>query len=157
MCDWKSGTGFPVPDRLPNRLHGDADRYAGTTGIPAVEQVVAIAVVIDIDIVRLIPVGSPILGIWIHHAEPIAAVLEPRIGADDQEGEVVDVEEVIRPVVAAEIAIRNSVAVVPATLLPAAPLGVPVGCAVLLPYSALLDLLSLLLRLCALLLQIGRR
>src|ERR1035437_6921881 len=126
-------------------LEGDADRYAGTTGIPAVEQVIAIAVVVDVDIVGLIPVGSPVLGIWIHHAEPIATVLEPRIGADHQERKAVDVEEVVGTVVAAEIAIGNSLAVVPAALLPGTPLGVPVGCAMLLPDTALLALLDPLL------------
>jgi hypothetical protein len=44
-----------------------------------------------------------------------------------------------------EIGVGNAVAVVPAALLPGTPLGVPVGCAVLLPDIALLALLDLLL------------
>jgi hypothetical protein len=52
---------------------------------------------------------------------------------------------VTRTVVAAEVAIRNAIAVVAAALLPRAVLRVPVGGAVLLPYSALLALLDLLL------------
>jgi hypothetical protein len=88
--------------------------------MPAVEQVIAVVDVADIDIVGVIPVRRP--GFWprVNETEPIAAVLEAGISAHNQEGEPIDSEPMFRPKVSTESIVRNAVAVVAAALLPGA-------------------------------------
>ena len=106
-------------------LHRDVDRDS-YVGIPAVEQVITVVDVGDIDVVGVIPVIRPVFWPWVHQSEPIAAVLEAGISAHNQEGQSVDAESMVRPKVSTETVVRNAVAVVPAALLPAAVIGFPV-------------------------------
>jgi hypothetical protein len=112
--------------QLRIRSERDADGDSGTVRISAVEQVVSVTLVIDINVVCLIPVVAPIVGVRIHHREPVAAVLETRIAALIHEGKAIDAEVVTSTVVAAEIIVGNSVAMVAAALLPAAVIVIPV-------------------------------
>ena len=141
----RAGWGIAPPFGLQTTSERDADCNSGTAGISAVEQVITVVVVIHVHVVCLIPVRSPVLGIGIEQTEPIAAVLEARVSADHHEGHSVDAEPVSPTVVAAEIVVRDSVAVVPATLPPTAVLLIPPGGAMLLPDTLLLRLLLALL------------
>jgi hypothetical protein len=105
-------------------LHGDADRNSDV-GIPAVEQIVAIIDIGDIDVVGVVPVIRPVSWPRINHAEPIAVVLEAGISAHNEEGETVDAEPVVPAKISAEAIVRNAVAVVATTLLPVAVVGIP--------------------------------
>jgi hypothetical protein len=75
-------------------LERNADCNAGT-GIPTVIHVVAVVYVGDVNVVIVVPVGSPVIRPWINRAEPVAVVLEAGISADYQEGETADAEAVV--------------------------------------------------------------
>ncbi len=98
----------------------DADCNSRGARIPAVEQVIPVIVVVDVNIVGLVPVVSPVLRIRIDRGEPIATVLEARITAYHHEWEIVNAERVIPAIVAAVVGLRNAIAVVAAALLPGA-------------------------------------
>ena len=121
------------------RLHRDADCYSNI-GMPAVEQVITVVDVADIDIVGVIPVRRP--GFWprVNETEPIAAVLEAGISAHNQEGQPIDSEPMFRPKVSTESIVRNAVAVVAAALLPSAVVRLPTSRA-MPPPRTLLDTL----------------
>lgn len=106
-------------------LHRDLDRNSDTR-IPAVEQVVAVVDVGDINVVGVVPITRPVFWPWVNQAEPIAAVLEAGISAHNQEGESVDAESMVRAKVPTETVLRNTVSVVATTLLPVAVVRVPV-------------------------------
>jgi hypothetical protein len=100
----------------------DANRDAGAARIIAVVQIVSVIGIIDVDVVSLIPVGSPVFWIRINETEPIATILEARKSSHHHEGQAVDAEGVTRTIVATEIRVRNAVAIVAAALLPSAAL-----------------------------------
>jgi len=105
-------------------LHRDADRNSGL-GIPAVEQVIAVVDVHDIDVIRVVPVIPPVFWPRVNETEPIAAVLEAGISAHNQEGQSVDAESMVRTKVSTKPVVRDAVAVVATTLLPSAMVGIP--------------------------------
>jgi hypothetical protein len=105
-------------------LHRDAYRNSDI-GIPAVEQIVAVIDIGDVNVVRVVPVIRPISWPRVNHAEPIAAVLEAGISAHNEEGEAVDAEPVVLTEISAEALVRNAVAVVTSALLPVAVVGIP--------------------------------
>jgi len=107
-----------------NPLHRDADRNSDVW-IPAVEQVIAVVDVGDIDVVAVVPIIRPVFWPWVNQADPIAAVLEARISAHNEEREAGDAETMILTKVSAETVIRNAVAFVASALLPGAVVGVP--------------------------------
>ena len=141
------------PHRSKECLKRNADGNPGAAGIPAVVQVIAVIDVDDVNVVGLVPVGSPEFRIRINDTEPIATVLEAREPANLHKGEAVDAERVTRTIVAAEIDVRNAVAVVAAPLLPCAVLGIKAVGTALLPFASLFALLGDLLLLRALLLN----
>ena len=128
----------------------DVDRDTWTAGISAIEQVISITAVIDVNIVSLIPVTAPVLGVRVHHREPIAAVLEARIAALIREWEAIDAEEVTVAIVAAEVVLGNPVAMIAAALLPIPALVFPMIRSPLLPGTLLHAFLFMLLLLGAL-------
>ena len=105
-------------------LHRDADCNSNG-GIPAVEQVIAVVDVVDIDVVGVVPVIRPVFWPWVNETEPIALVLEAWISAHNKEGEAVDAEAMVLTKVSTETVVRNTVAVVAAALLPSAVVGIP--------------------------------
>ena len=111
--------------------------------IPAVVEVIPVVEVIDVNIIRLVPGVSPVFWIWVNETEPIAIVLEARIPAHHHEGEAIDAEPVTSTTVAAEIVVRNAVAVVAAALLPSAVLELPAVGSMLLPGDPLFALLCM--------------
>ena len=90
-----------------------------------VVKVIAVVDVGDINVVVVIPVISPIFRPWVNETNPKALILEARIPAYNQEGSSVDAEPMVRPKVSTEPVIRDAVAMVAATLLPVAVVGVP--------------------------------
>ena len=60
--------------------------------IPAVVQVIAVARVVDVDVIVVIPIAGPVFRPGIGKAEPIAAVLKAGIAADDYHGIAVNPE-----------------------------------------------------------------
>ncbi len=88
--------------------------------MPAVEQVVAVIDVGDINVVGVVPVIRPVFRPWVHETEPIAAVLEAGISAHNKEGQAVDSKPMLRPKVSTEPVVRDAIAAVAATLLPSA-------------------------------------
>jgi hypothetical protein len=113
-------SGAASPEAAPGTpLHRDANRNT-SGGIPAVEQVIAVVYVGDVDVVGVVPVVRPGSWPWINEAKPIATVLEARVSADNQEGQALDSESMRRSKVATEPIVRNAVANVAATLLPSA-------------------------------------
>lgn len=129
-------------------LERDANCNPRPARIPAVVQVIPIIQLCDVNIVGLVPVVLPVLRIRVNDTDPIAAVLEARIPAHHHEGLAVDAERVTAATVVAVVVVRNAVAIVTASLLPIAVLGLPVMGAMLLPGVALFAFLcmSLLLR-----------
>lgn len=91
----------------------------------AVEQIVAVIDIADIDVVSVIPVIRPVLRPWIHETEPVPSVLEAGKSANNQKGPAIDPETVVRPKVAAETVVRNPVADVAAALAPGAVIRLP--------------------------------
>ncbi len=126
---------LPKPHRV-DPLKRETDRNSGA-GIPAVVQVIAVVDVGDIDVVVVVPIVAPVFRPRINGTYPIAAVLKARVSANNQEGETVDPESMLRPKVSAESVVRDAVAAVAATLLPRAVVGVPVLRAMLLPGTPL--------------------
>ena len=118
-------SGAASPEAAPGRsLHRYADRNSDV-GIPAIEQVIAVVNVRDVDVVSVVPVIPPVFWPWVNEADPIAAVLEAGISAHNEESEAGDAETMILTKVSAETVIRNAVAVVASALLPGAVVGVP--------------------------------
>jgi hypothetical protein len=93
----------------------------------------------------LVPAGSPVFWIRINETEPIATVLEARKPANLHKRKAEDEKCVILTIIAAEIVVRNAVAVVAAALLPVAVFGRPVVGTAMLPLSPLFALLCTLL------------
>ena len=85
---------------------------------PAVIQVITIVDVIDIDIIIVVPVISPIGWPWVNKAEPIAAVLEAGVSTLNHERKAANSEPVARPKVSTKPAVGNAISVISATLLP---------------------------------------
>jgi hypothetical protein len=96
-------------------LHRDADRNSDA-GIPLVVKVIAVVDVGDIDIVVVIPIVSPVFRPGVNETDPIALILEAWVSANNQEGQAVDVESVVRTKVSTEMVAGDTVAVVAATL-----------------------------------------
>ena len=115
------------------------------TGIPAVVQVIAIPRVVHINIVVVVPIVGPVFRPRVNHSEPIAAVLEAGITANDHHGVAVDSEPVTRTKVAMRTLLRNPIAVIAAALLPVTVLRLPVVCSMLLPSASLFAFLPVLL------------
>jgi len=112
--------GAASPEAAPGTpLHRDIDRNCDI-GIPAVEQVVAVVDVADIDVVGVVPVIRPVFRPWVDENEPITTVLETRVSTYNQEGQSVHAEAMVWTKVSAEPIIRDAVTVVAATLLPTA-------------------------------------
>ena len=101
-------------------LKRDADRNSRGGGIPAVIQVITVVGVVDIDVVGVVPVISPVFRPWINGTNPIAVVLEAGISANDQKGEALDSEPMVRPKVSAEPVVRDAIPAVAAALFPCA-------------------------------------
>ena len=123
----------------------NTDGDPGTAWKPAVEQVISVIDVIDVNVVGFIPVVSPVFWIRLNRAEPIATVLETRRSGHHQEGEAEDAEPMVAAIVGVEVVVRNAVAVVAAALLPGAMLGVEAAGAMLLPCTMLFLLPDMLL------------
>jgi hypothetical protein len=113
--------------------------------IPAVVQVIAVARIVDVHIVVVIPIVGPVFRPGIGKAEPIAAVLKAGISTDDNHGVTVNPEGMTRTKVTVIAVIGNAIAVVAAALLPIAMLRLPVAGAMLLPGSLLFAFLPVLL------------
>ena len=111
-----------VHPRTP--LHRDADRYCDV-GIPAVVQVVAVVGVGDVHVVVVIPVIAPVFRPWVNKTYPIALILEAWVPTNDQEGQAIDAEPMVTTKVSAVTVVRDTVAVISATLLPVAVVRVP--------------------------------
>jgi len=105
-------------------------------------QVVAAICVVDIHIVRVVPVVRPTSWIRIDHAEPVTAILEARISADNQEGEPADSESMTFAEEAAKVIVGDAISAISAPVAPAAVVCLPVVRTVLLP-GILLEVLLL--------------
>ena len=90
-----------------------------------VVQVIAVIGIDDINVVIVVPVIPPVFWPRVNGSDPIAAVLEARVSANNQEGQAIDSESMVLTKVSAETVVRNAIAVVAATLLPSAVLGFP--------------------------------
>jgi hypothetical protein len=124
------------------RVDIDGDTIAR---IPTVVQVIAVARVVNVDIIVVVPVVGPIFRPGLGEAEPEATILETGVSADDHNGVTVNAEVVIGAKVAVIAVFGNAVTVVPSALLPIAMFGLPVVRAMLLPDSLLLAFLAVLL------------
>ena len=105
-------------------LHRDADRNSDV-GMTAVVKVIAVVNVGDVNVVIVIPVIAPVFGPRVHETDPIALVLEAWVTAHNHEGESVDAEPMVLTEVTAIAVVWNAIAVVAATLLPAAVVRIP--------------------------------
>jgi hypothetical protein len=105
--------------RTTEKLHRDADGNPHT-GIPAVEQVVAVASVSDEHIVRFIPVIRPVFWPWVNETEPIPTVQKAGISAENQDGQIVNPKEMPWAKVLTKPVFRNAVSAIAASLFPCA-------------------------------------
>jgi hypothetical protein len=90
----------------------------------------------------LVPVVSPEFRIRINDAEPISAVLKAWESADLHKGKAIDAERVACTIVAGEIRVWNSIAVIATALLPSPVFGIEAVGAALLPVASLFALLG---------------
>ena len=100
-------------------------------------QIISAIGIANVHLVVLVPVARPGFRPWIKHTEPVAIALKTGISAKNYQREAIDAEPVPRTKVAIKTSWRNTVAIVTATLLPGAVLGLPVTCAMLLPHGRL--------------------
>ena len=90
-----------------------------------VVQVIAVVNVDNVNIVVVVPVIAPVFRPRVNSSDPIAAVLEARVPAHNQEGQAVDAESMVLTKISAEAVVRNAITVVAAALLPGAVFGFP--------------------------------
>lgn len=102
---------------LPIGLHRDADRDPDAWVSPIVH-IVAVAPVINVDVVVVVPVVRPVFRPRVEERNPVPLVLEARVSSIDHEGKSVDPKPMLRPKVTAIPIGRNSIAVITAALLP---------------------------------------
>ena len=125
--------GAASPEAAPCKpLRRDADRNSNV-GISAVVQVIAVAGIGDINVIVVIPVVAPVFRPRVNETDPIALVPEARVPTHNHEGQPVNAESVVRTKVSTETVVRDAVAVISATLLPVAMVGIPVLGTMLLP------------------------
>ena len=84
----------------------------------SVAEIVAVIYVIDVNVVRLIPVRRPGFRPWINNREPETAVLEARASIDDDHGRAVNAEKVSTAKMLAEPVLWNPVAYVTTAVVP---------------------------------------
>ncbi|MBZ5527052.1 MAG: hypothetical protein LAN71_03995 [Acidobacteriia bacterium] len=125
-------------------VHVDSD-CDPIPGMSSVVQVIAVLEVHDIHLIVFVPVVRPVFRPRVHKTEPKTAVLEAGISAIHLHGIPVHAEPVIRTEVPTVTVLWNTIAVVPAPLLPGAVLGLPATCAMLLPDAPMFASLSMLL------------
>jgi hypothetical protein len=99
--------------------------------MPAVVKVVPI-VVVDVNVIGLVPILRSVFRPGIHEHERVAVVVEPGITHVDR-GAAVHPEPVLTPEIEAEVGLRNVVAAIASTLRPAAMFLIPMLSATLLP------------------------
>ena len=116
----------PPPSPHPSiyRLHRDADCNSDI-GIPAVVHVVAVVGIDNINVVVVVPVISPVFRPRVKGADPITLILEARVSPHNLKGKAVDTKPVVLPKVSAVAVVRDTVAAIPAALLPVAMVGIP--------------------------------
>ena len=102
-------------------------------GIPAVIQVITIPGVLNIYIIVLVPVVSPVWGPRVKQADPIATVPKAGVPAKNVQIEAEESKNVAWTKKEAITVVWNSVAVVAATLLPSPVLALPVTRPIPLP------------------------
>src|SRR4051812_27310747 len=73
-----------APPRF-SRLERDAESDARPIREAAVEQVVAVVHVVDVDLIPVIPIVAPVFRVRVYDVEPVAVVLEPGSPAGHQE------------------------------------------------------------------------
>src|ERR1039458_2534238 len=116
------------PNRGYLQRHGDGKP---DVRIAAVVEVVSI-VVVDVNVIRAIPVFRPVFRIWIDQQERVGALEEARI-THVHNGATSHAEEVLAAETEIEAGLRNVVTAVASALLPGAMVGRPVLGAILLP------------------------
>ena len=119
------------------RLERDTDCNSRGSGIPAVVQVIAIVVVVDVNVIGVVPVIRPVFRPWVNRTDPIATVLKPWVSANNLEGKAVDSEPMLRTKVSPEPIVRDVVAAIAPTLFPGTMVGFPAPCAMLSPCARL--------------------
>ncbi len=115
-----------------NSLHRDADRDSNAR-VSAVEEVIAVVLVTDIDIIGVIPVVRPVSRPGIDHAEPIARVLKAWETTDNQERLTANPEAMASTEVSSVPLFWDAEAEVPSTLLPVSMIRLPVSSTTILP------------------------
>jgi hypothetical protein len=110
-------------------------------GLAAVVKVVAV-LVIDVNVIKSVPICGPVFRPRIYHQERKAAVLETRI-AQVHRG-AADAEEVLAAERDREAILRNVVTPIAAALRPGAMLGLPAVGLILLPSVMPLEAAALL-------------
>src|SRR5689334_7669718 len=99
----------------------------------AVEHVVAVVNIVDVNLIRAVPGRSPGLRARVHHGEPESAELEARGAFDDHHRHVVHAEPVSAPEMGVETLRRNAISAIAAAFAPGAMLTIPVVGALTLP------------------------
>jgi len=123
------------------RVDGNRDSIPG---IATVVKIVAVVGIRDVHVVVVVPIVGPVFRPGVNQAEPKTVILKAWIPTNHHYGVTVDAKRMTRSEVAIVPVLGNAVAVVAPALLPAAVLGLPVMCAVLLPSRLLFAFLAML-------------
>ena len=104
-----------------------------------VVHVVAVVHVFDVNVVGVIPIGSPVFGPRVDDGDPAIVVAEARASGHDYDRKRVDAKAVCGSEINDVTLARQAVSVIASALAPAAMFVVPVRRSMLVPHDAVFD------------------
>ena len=133
---------LPDVNRANQFLERSVNRDCHSRMPPVVEVISSANALVNVNIVRFIPVRPPCSRPWINQIEPKTTVLEARVTFDNHHRHAVNAEPVLPPKMRAEPVIWNAIAAITAPITPVVMFMLPVLSAVTVPNVPLFGALS---------------